>query len=262
MISTHLPAALRTFLLTLAVVDDLFAIVIIAVFYTSRLHPVPLVLALAPLALFGALVQRRVRSWWLLTPLAVVTWTLVHASGVHPTVAGVLLAFTVPVARRAEGFRTGLATYFEHHLRPLSAGVAVPIFAFFSAGATIAGPSGLARTLDDPVALGITAGLVVGKTIGVLGATWLVQRFTRARLAEGLGWWDMLGLAMLAGIGFTVSLLIGELAFGAGAVRDEHAKIGVLTGSLIFRVAGRDPVARAESALPGDLRAGRARAMS
>ncbi|MER6590999.1 Na+/H+ antiporter NhaA [Micromonospora purpureochromogenes] len=232
-ISTHLPAALRTFLLTLAVVDDLFAIVIIAVFYTSTLHSIALLLALIPLALFGALVQRRVGSWWLLLPLAVATWALVHASGVHATVAGVLLAFTVPVARRAEGFGTGPATYFEHRLRPLSAGVAVPIFAFFSAGVTIAGGSGLARSLGDPVALGITAGLVLGKTIGVLGATWLVQRFTHARLAEGLRWWDMLGLAMLAGIGFTVSLLIGELAFGAGSERDEHAKIGVLTGSLL-----------------------------
>jgi Na+:H+ antiporter, NhaA family len=100
-ISTHLPAALRTFLLTLAVVDDLLAIRIIAVFYTDTLQPLPLALALVPLGAFAVLVQRRVRSWWLLLPLAVATWVLVHESGVHATVAGVLLGFTVPVIRRA-----------------------------------------------------------------------------------------------------------------------------------------------------------------
>ncbi|MGK5741191.1 Na+/H+ antiporter NhaA [Micromonospora sp. URMC 103] len=232
-INTHLPAALRTFLLTLAVVDDLLAIVIIAVFYTGSLHFGPLLLALAPLALFGVLVQRRVRSWWLLLPLAAVTWALVHASGVHATVAGVALAFTVPVLRRTPGPGPGLAEHFEHRLRPLSAGVAVPVFAFFAAGVSLAGAGGLAATLGDTVALGVVVGLVVGKATGVFGATWLVQRFSRARLAEGLGWWDVFGLALLAGVGFTVSLLIGELAFGAGSERDDHTKIGVLLGSLL-----------------------------
>jgi NhaA family Na+:H+ antiporter len=224
---------MRTFLLTLAVVDDLLAIVIIAVFYTSALHFLPLLLALIPLAVFGLLVQRRVRSWWLLLPLAVVTWALVHASGVHATVAGVLLAFTVPVIRRKPGPGPGLAEHFEHRFRPLSAGVAVPVFAFFAAGVSVVGAGGLGASVTDSVAVGITVGLVAGKTVGVLGATWLVQRFTRARLAEGLGWWDVVGLALLAGIGFTVSLLIGELAFGAGSERDEHAKIGVLLGSVL-----------------------------
>jgi len=235
-ISTHLPAALRTFLLTLAVVDDLLAIVIIAVFYTSSLHLLPFALALIPLGLFALLVQRRVRSWWLLLPLAVVTWVLVHESGVHATVAGVLLGFTVPVIRRAEGAGPGLAEHFEHRFRPLSAGVAVPVFAFFAAGVSIAGAGGLGKTLGDAVTLGIVCGLVVGKTVGVLGSTWFVQRFTRAQLAEGVSWWDVLGLSMLAGIGFTVSLLIGELAFGTGSERDDHVKIGVLLGSLISAV--------------------------
>ncbi|MET8311845.1 Na+/H+ antiporter NhaA [Micromonospora sp. NPDC005173] len=235
-INTHLPAAMRTFLLTLAVVDDLLAIVIIALFYTSALHFVPLLLALIPLAVFGLLVQRRVRSWWLLLPLAAVTWALVHASGVHATVAGVLLAFTVPVIRRKSGPGPGLAEHFEHRFRPLSAGVAVPVFAFFAAGVSVAGAGGLGASLTDSVAVGITVGLVVGKAVGVFGATWLVQRFTRARLADGLGWWDVLGLALLAGIGFTVSLLIGELAFGAGSERDDHTKIGVLFGSLLSAV--------------------------
>jgi NhaA family Na+:H+ antiporter len=232
-ISTHLPSAMRTFLLTLAVVDDLIAITIIAVFYTSSLHPLPLVLALVPLAVFGVLVQRRVRSWWALLPLALLTWALVHASGVHATVAGVLLAFTVPVIRRAPGEGPGLAEHFEHRWRPLSAGVAVPIFAFFAAGVSVAGAGGLGASLRDAVTVGIIVGLVAGKALGITGATWLVQRFTRAQLAEGLSWWDVLGLALLGGVGFTVSLLVGELAFGVGTERDDHAKLGVLLGSLI-----------------------------
>ncbi|MGH3836631.1 MAG: Na+/H+ antiporter NhaA [Pseudonocardiaceae bacterium] len=232
-IGTHLPAALRIFLLTLAVVDDLLAITIIAIFYTQSLDVTPLGLALIPLALFGILVQRRVRSWWLLLPLAVTTWVLVHESGVHATVAGVLLGFLVPVVRRSEGPGPGLAEHFEHRWRPLSAGVAVPIFAFFSAGVSITGSGGVGATLRDSVTLGVVVGLVVGKVIGVLGATYLVQRFTRAQLADGLGWWDVLGLALLAGIGFTVSLLIGELAFGAGSVRNDHVKVGILLGSLL-----------------------------
>ncbi|WP_127783010.1 Na+/H+ antiporter NhaA [Rhodococcus sp. X156] len=236
-ISTHLPIALRTFLLTLAVVDDLFAIAIIAVFFTSGLAITPLLLALLPLAAFGWLVQRRVRTWWLLVPLALATWALVHASGVHATVAGVLLAFTVPVVRsQAAGgpdAGPGLAEHFEHRLRPLSSGFAVPVFAFFAAGVTVGGLSGFGDALTDKVAIGIVLGLVVGKTVGVFGATWLVSRFTRAGLDPSLRWVDVFGVSVLAGIGFTVSLLIGELAFGLGSLRDEHVKVGVLTGSVV-----------------------------
>ncbi|MFL6134183.1 MAG: Na+/H+ antiporter NhaA [Nocardioidaceae bacterium] len=236
-INTHLPTALRTFLLTLAVVDDLFAVTIIAVFYTSDLQWVPLLAALLPWGLFTVAVQRRIRSWWLLLPLAAATWVLVHASGVHATVAGVLLGFAVPVLRRkaAGGPEAGpgLAEHFEHLVRPLSAGFAVPVFAFFAAGVTVGGLGGLRDALSDRVALGIVVGLVVGKFVGVFGTTWLLARFTGAALDENLRWLDVAGLAVLAGIGFTVSLLIGELAYGAASVREEHVKIGVLCGSLL-----------------------------
>jgi NhaA family Na+:H+ antiporter len=229
LINTHLPAALRTFLLTLAVVDDLLAITIIAIFYTSAVHLLPLLLALVPLAVFGVLVQRRVRRWWLLLPLAVAAWVLVHESGVHATVAGVLLAFAVPVRRRAPGAGPGLAEHFEHRFRPLSSAIAVPMFAFFAAGVSFAD----AGDVVDSVTVGIVAGLVAGKTVGIGGATWLVQRFTRAELDSELSWWDVLGLALLGGVGFTVSLLIGELAFGPAGARGAHVKIGVLVGSLL-----------------------------
>ena len=236
-ISTHLPSALRTFLLTLAVVDDLFAVTIIAIFYTSDLNLVPLMLALVPLGLFTLLVQRRVRSWYLLLPLAMATWVLIHESGIHATVAGVLLGFAVPVLRSHAGggpdAGIGLAEHFEHLFRPLSAGFAVPVFAFFAAGVTVGGFSGLSDALTDRIALGIVVGLVVGKFVGVLGATYLVSRFTRASLDDDLSWLDVAGISLLAGIGFTVSLLIGDLAFGLGSERDDNVKIGVLVGSLL-----------------------------
>ena len=238
-IGTHLPASLRSFLLTLAVVDDLVAITIIAVFYTSSLDLPALALAVVPLAAFAFLVQRRFTQWWLLLPLAVVTWALVHASGIHATVAGVLLGLTVPVRPRRSVPRLStlsagvdVAHRFEHRLRPLSAGVAVPVFAFFAAGVTVVG-GGFGATFADEVALGIMVALVAGKLVGVFGGTWLLTRFTHAELDEDLSWWDVLGLSLLAGIGFTVSLLVGELAFGAGSDRDDHVKLAVLMGSLI-----------------------------
>lgn len=237
LIGSGLPPALRTFLLTLAVVDDLLAITIIAIFFTDALQPLWLLGAALPLGLFAILAQRRVRSWWLLLPLAFATWTLVHESGIHATVAGVLLAFAVPVVRSdAAGgpdAGPGLAEHFEHRLRPLSAGVAVPVFALLSAGVAVDGLSGLTDALSDPVALGIIAGLVIGKPIGIMGAAVITARLTHAELDPDLSWWDVLGLSLLAGVGFTVSLLISELAFGSGTVLDEHAKVAILVGSLL-----------------------------
>lgn len=227
-LSTHLPTALRTFLLTLAVVDDLLAITVIAAFYTEHLAPGPLLAALIPIALFGLAVQKGIRHPLLLVPLAVTAWALVHASGVHATVAGVLLGFTVPALGRHAA-----AENIEHAIRPLSAGVAVPVFAFFAAGVTVGGLSGLGHALTHPVTIGVMAGLVIGKPIGVFGTTWLLARFTKASLDDELAWRDVLGVAMLAGIGFTVSLLIGELAFEDGSVADVDVKIAVLCGSVL-----------------------------
>jgi NhaA family Na+:H+ antiporter len=232
-IGTHLPTALRTFLLTLAVVDDLLAITIIAIFYTSDLAVVPLLLSLIPIAVFGVLVQRRVQAWWILLPLAFVAWALMHASGVHATVAGVLLGFTVPVIAK-QGHEpngpTDLASHFEHRFRPISAGVAVPVFAFFAAGVAVAG---ITEALTGTITLGIMAGLVIGKVVGIAGTSWLLSKFTKADLDPDLAWIDVIGVALLAGIGFTVSLLIGDLAFGTSADQEQDVKIGVLLGSLI-----------------------------
>ncbi|KRD08650.1 sodium:proton antiporter [Mycobacterium sp. Root265] len=223
-ISTHLPAALRMFLLTLAVVDDLLAITVIAFFYSESINFGALALALAPLGVFTVLVQRGVKAWWALIPLAAMTWVFVHESGVHATVAGVLLGFAVPAARCAA---------FEHRTRPISAGIAIPVFAFFAAGVSLGGFSGLASALRDPITLGIVLGLVLGKPIGIFLTTWTLSKVTRAELDSSLRWVDVLGVSMLAGIGFTVSLLIGDLAYGLGSERDEFVKVGVLVGSLL-----------------------------
>ncbi|NQX14018.1 Na+/H+ antiporter NhaA [Microbacteriaceae bacterium VKM Ac-2855] len=245
-----LPPALRTFLLTLAVVDDLLAITIIAVFYTAQITVLPLVLAIVPLVLFALAVRRGVRAWWLLLPLAVTTWALVHASGIHATVAGVLLGFVVPVvatsrARVPDGTDaqgaprySGLAHHFAERWGTLSTLVAVPIFAFFSAGVAVGGLSGLASAFEDRITLGIVAGLVLGKAIGITGTTFLLTRLPGLRLDPSLRWRELIGMAFVAGIGFTVSLLVAELSFGNGTLADDHAKVGVLTGSLIAALLG------------------------
>jgi NhaA family Na+:H+ antiporter len=244
-IGSHLPSALRIFLLTLAVVDDLIAISIIAFFYTSDLQAGPLLLALVPLAVYAFLAHKYRRffgrhaasAWLILLPLGIVTWALVHASGIHATVAGVLLGFAVPVIRsQASGgpeAGPGLAEIFEHRFRPISAGIAVPIFAFFSAGVAVGGWDGLVSALADPVALGIILALVLGKPIGILGTTWILTKATRATLDNSFKWIDIFGVALLAGIGFTVSLLVAELSFGQGSLQDDHAKVGILAASLL-----------------------------
>jgi NhaA family Na+:H+ antiporter len=147
---------------------------------------------------------------------------------VHATVAGVALGFTVPVLGAH-----ACAERFEHVLRPLSAGFAVPVFAFFAAGVTIGGWSGLADAMLHPVTLGVIAGLVIGKPLGVLATAFLIARFTHASLDDDLSWRDVLGVALLAGIGFTVALLIGDLAFGYATAENGDVKLAVLAGSVI-----------------------------
>ncbi|WP_212723114.1 Na+/H+ antiporter NhaA [Nocardioides jishulii] len=246
-VSSHLPPALRAFLLTLAVVDDLIAITIIAVGFTAHIDLLFLLLGAVSIALF-AVALRRLPAWWLLVPIAVVAWGFVHASGVHATIAGVLLGLTVPVfnaptsrmgslAEKEAAAAHGPTARFEHLLKPWSSCVAVPLFAFFAAGVTIGGFSGLVDSATTPVALGIMAGLVLGKTLGITTATFLVTRLPGIRLDPTLRWPDLFGVSLLAGVGFTVSLLVGELAFGAGSALEETVKVGVLVGSLTSAVA-------------------------
>jgi NhaA family Na+:H+ antiporter len=216
------------------VVDDLIAITIIAVFYTQTVSLLWLLAAALPLTAWRLLLRRRITHPVALALPALLAWGFVHASGVHATVAGVLLGLLVPVNRAVEDDpdRRSLAERLEHRIRPFSAGFAVPVFAFFAAGVTVVG-GGLGAAVRDPAAIGVVVGLVVGKAIGIFGSTWAMARFTRAELDEDLAWTDIFGLALLAGVGFTVSLLVGELAFGTGSARDDHVKLAVLMGSLI-----------------------------
>lgn len=236
-VGTSLPSALRTFLLTLAVVDDLLAIIVIAFFYSDSISFPYLVAALLPLVLFGVAVRRGWLQPWLLLPLALTTWWCVHASGIHATVAGVLLGFMVPVvAHNSDQHDSSVAAKLEHVMVPLSAGFAVPIFAFFAAGVDVGASGGLLESLQDPVALGVVTGLVLGKPIGIVSATWLLTKLTSAELDPAVSWKDVVGIASLAGIGFTVSLLIGSLAFGGQEPVTSHVTVAVLAGSLISAV--------------------------
>jgi len=234
-----LPPALRTFLLTLAIVDDLGAVIVIAVFYTSGIDFAALLAAAAGLALFWYLQRGKglaarlnasaLPNWLVYVPLALVIWGLVHESGVHATIAGVamgLLMRTTKLPGEAHDPSHGV----ERVLRPWSAGLALPIFAFLSAGVVF---DGVGEVLTDTAALGIVAGLIVGKVVGIAGGSWLTTKLTRAELNPSLRWIDIVGMSQLAGIGFTVSLLISELSFADSPEHLAHAKTGVLLASLV-----------------------------
>ncbi|MET7531393.1 Na+/H+ antiporter NhaA [Streptomyces goshikiensis] len=233
-IGTSLPSALRAFLLTLAVVDDLFAIMIIAVFFTSEINFLALGGAVVGLVLFWFLLRKGVHGWYVYVPLALVIWGLMYNSGVHATIAGVAMGLMLRCSRK-EGERQSPGEHIEHLVRPFSAGIAVPLFALFSAGVSLSDKS-IAQVFTRPETLGVLLGLVIGKAVGIFGGTWLAARFTKAELNEDLAWPDVLAVASLAGIGFTVSLLIGELAFTDNAALTDEVKAAVLIGSLIAAI--------------------------
>ncbi|WP_189389999.1 Na+/H+ antiporter NhaA [Streptomyces sp. SDr-06] len=233
-IGTSLPSALRAFLLTLAVVDDLFAILIIAVFFTSGINFAALGGALVGLVVFWLLLRKGVRGWYVYLPLALVIWGLMYNSGVHATIAGVAMGLMLR-CHRTEGEEHSPGEHIEHLVRPVSAGLAVPLFALFSAGVGISGGT-LADVFTRPETLGVVLGLVVGKALGIFAGTWLAARFTKAELNDDLAWPDVFAVATLAGIGFTVSLLIGELAFDGRPTLTDEVKAAVLVGSLTAAV--------------------------
>jgi NhaA family Na+:H+ antiporter len=225
-VGSALPTQLRAFLLTLAVVDDLVVIIIIAVFYTSDLSLAPLAASAAALAVYAFLQHRRIRSSLLYVPVALAAWWFMHESGVHATIAGVALGLLTRVVPD-EDERRSPAERLEHRLTPFTAGVAVPFFALMAAGV----PLDFDRSfVTDPIVIGVFLGLVVGKPLGVLGGAWLTTRFTRAELSAAISWREVTGVAVLAGIGFTVALLVTELSY-----TDEKAvaaKTAVLLGSV------------------------------
>lgn len=233
-VGRRLPVALRAFLLTLAVVDDLGAITVIAVFYSETFSVLWFGAALVTFAIYAFAQHRRIRTPFLYVPLVLLGWYFTHESGVHATIAGVVFGFLTRV-RTDPGEKKSPADRMSHLIHPISAGLCVPLFAFFAAGVDLRSV-GFLDSLSSPVAIGIILGLVVGKPIGVFVLAWATARFTRASLSPDIAWRDVAALGVLAGIGFTVALLITELAYDEDIGRLDSAKTAVLTASVIAAV--------------------------
>jgi len=231
---SRIPTSARVFLLSLAVVDDLIGIALIAILFTSGLALGWMLATVAAAAAYWFAQKKRITTPWLYVPLALFTWYAMHSAGIHATVAGVLLGLLTRV-RTDPGEDYGPAERLAHRLQPWSAGLCVPIFALFASGVPI-GAEMLGNVFTDPVGLAIVLGLLVGKTVGIFGSTWVAIRFRVATKPTGLQWGDVLALAVLGAIGFTVSLLITELSLTGEAA--EIAKAAVLVTSLIASLLG------------------------
>ncbi len=231
-VGSRLPPSLRAFLLTLAIVDDLGAIIVIAAVFTQDVSLRWLMAGVATAALWSALQRRRIRGWYLYLPLAVLCWACVLQSGVHPTIAGVALGL---LTRSSATDPTAPLERWEHRWHPVSAGLAVPVFALLAAGVPLS-RGVLGQLITEPVAVGIGAGLVIGKFLGVFGGSYLTARFTRAQLAPDLRWSEVASVSLLAGVGFTVALLISDLAFEGEPGLQQQAKAAVLVASLLAAV--------------------------
>ena len=258
LLGSRVPLALKVFLTAVAIIDDLGAIVIIALFYTDNLSLLALAVGVAGLAVCVIFNLRGVTSRAPYVLVGIVVWVAVLKSGVHATLAGVLLALTIPLrAQDVEGHSP--LRHLEHTLHPWVAFMVLPVFAFANAGVSFAGMT--FESLLEPLPLGIALGLFVGKQVGVFGASWLMIKTGLARMPEGATWGTLYGIALLCGIGFTMSLFIGGLAFDdpahAAAVR-----LGVLCGSTVSGICGylllrritspgTEPSARAAAATGG-----------
>ena len=237
LLGTRVPAVLRLFLLTVAIVDDIGAVVIIALFYTANLKLAWLLAAAVVLGVMIGFNKFRVDRILPYMLAAMVLWFCVLNSGIHATIAGVLAALTIPLRRR-DG--SDLLEDVEHPLLPWNAYLVVPIFGFANAGVDVR-ELGLDALLD-PLPLAVAAGLVVGKQAGIFALVFSVDKLGIAKKPAGCTWPEVWGVTVLCGIGFTMSLFIGELAFpgmdGAARMLRDEAKIGILLGSLISAVAG------------------------
>jgi Na+:H+ antiporter, NhaA family len=234
LLGSRVPPSLRIFLTALAILDDLGAVLVIALFYSGTLSALWLSLAAAAFLLLLLLNYLGVRHLAFYLAIGVALWLFVLWSGVHATVAGVLLAFTIPLASPPDG-ESPLES-LEHTLQPWVGFLIVPIFGFANAGVSLTGLGW--SELTAPLTLGIAAGLFVGKQIGVMGASYLVVRWGFAKLPERASWAHLYGVSLLCGIGFTMSLFIGTLAFSNSGLLQTEMKIGVLTGSIASALVG------------------------
>ena len=227
----RLPMELRSFLLTLAVVNDLGAIMVIAIFYSHGFHLNWFITAVSLLALFGLLQNRRLTSTLIFVPLAFLVWYAMFRSGIHATIAGVALGLLMRV-RKTESESMSPCDRAEVRLRPFSAGFAVPAFAFLAAGVNILGTT-LGEAISDPLTMGVMCGLIIGQPIGVTLGAFLVSRFTSGTLNPALSWWDVAVVGTLASIGFTVALLIAEVTFGSDIEMLATSKFAIIFTNLV-----------------------------
>ncbi|MEV0342848.1 Na+/H+ antiporter NhaA [Nocardia sp. NPDC050713] len=238
MTGSRIPAGARVFLLSLAVVDDLLAIILIAVLFTTALSLLWLLAAAACFAAWALAQHRRISSPVVYVPLALVSWYALHEAGIHPTLAGVALGLLTRV-RTDPDEDEAPATRWEHRFQPISAGLCVPLFALFASGVPLNGKV-FGELFTDRLALAIILGLLLGKTIGIFGISWVAIRFGIAKKPANLEYRDMFALSVLGAIGFTVSLLVAELALsdvGDGSAV-ELAKAAVLVTSMAASLAG------------------------
>jgi NhaA family Na+:H+ antiporter len=251
LLGSRVPTSLKLLLTAIAIIDDLGAIVIIAVAYTVRLHFDELGLAIAGIAALAALNRFGVRALWPYLLIGGFVWYEVLLSGVHATLAGVAVAMTIPMNRTVgtpEDTESPLIR-LEHALAPVIAFVVVPIFGFANAGVDLRG-LGLADAVA-PVPLGVALGLLVGKQVGVFGAIAALVRSGVADMPAGATWRQAWGLSVLCGVGFTMSLFIAALAFGEGSAMNDTAKLGILAGSGLAALAGYAILVRAPAADSG-----------
>lgn len=235
LLGKRLPTSLKVFLLALAIFDDVGAIIVIALFYTVDLGVVELVGALGCFAILLLMNFSHVSKPYLYIMVGLVMWAFVLKSGVHATLAGVLLAFTIPMHAKNSG--KSIVKTLEHDLHSIVNFFVLPVFAFANAGVSLQGFS--VNMLLSPLTLAVALGLIVGKQVGILSTVWVVVKFNLAKMPKGSSWFQVWGITMLAGIGFTMSLFIGSLAFPAelSDYRDE-VKLGILLGSFISAIAG------------------------
>ncbi|MCU1738807.1 MULTISPECIES: Na+/H+ antiporter NhaA [unclassified Pseudomonas] len=235
LLGKRVPVSLKLFLMTLAIIDDLGAIIVIAIFYSHELSTLSLALAGACLVALIAMNRLGVVKLGPYMVIGLILWVCVLKSGVHATLAGVTLAFCIPL--RTHNAEASPLLSLEHALHPWVAFGILPLFAFANAGVSLAGVN--LESFTHPVPMGIAAGLLIGKTVGVFGLTWLAVRAGIAALPHGANWGQLLGVAILCGIGFTMSLFVGSLAFIPGS--SDYAgmdRMGILTGSILAAVIG------------------------
>lgn len=233
LLGNRVPGSLRLFLLTVAIVDDIGAVLVIAVFYTSGLKLAWLVGAIVVAAVMFALNRMRVGRMWPFIALALVLWYFVLNSGIHATIAGVVAALTIPMVGKDDNT---MLERLEHGLAPWSAYLVVPVFGFANAGVSLSGMG--AEELLAPLPVAIAAGLFLGKQVGIFSAIWIADRIGFAARPYGARWPEIWGVTVLCGIGFTMSLFISELAFPGYRLLIDEAKIGILGGSLLSALVG------------------------